>query len=496
MTEGTKALDKPGTKLVRSKLFWVAVLYFSSGFPLGVFYEMFPVYFRQAGVDLRAIGVISLLGLAWTLKFLWAPAIDHYRSHRVWMAVANLVMGVVMIAFAYAAGVPSWVWLAIGVFTLMSATNDIAIDGYTIEYLAQDEIGLANGIRIGFARVGMLASGGLLILTKYVGWAGAFWGAVGLFVLCTLASLAAPRERRVVQVVTSSFGAELRGVIRDPRAMATLVGIVLATLWMIDNALKWSLGNAAFWPIAIGSGLAVWLVVKFTHRETTAQRERGPMFGTMIDMLNRPYMVPVLAFVLIFKLGDASMGFMVKPFWVDSGFTAAEIGLVSVNIGLILSIAGGLAGGWYVDRVGTYKALWVLGLLQAASNLGYWFAAGTIPLDKTGAMLTDAHRVILYLSSATESFTGGLGTAAFLAFLMSIVDKRASATEYALLSSVFALSRSVAGWASGFGATEMGYANYFLLTFFLSFPAYFLLPWVKRVLTDAAARSTNPEPAR
>jgi PAT family beta-lactamase induction signal transducer AmpG len=73
------------------------------------------------------------------------------------------------------------------------------------------------------------------------------------------------------------------------------------------------------------------------------------------------------------------MGFMVKPFWVDSGFTATEIGLVSVNLGLGLSIAGGLAGGWYADRVGIFRALWVLGLAQAASNLGYAFAAGAVP---------------------------------------------------------------------------------------------------------------------
>jgi PAT family beta-lactamase induction signal transducer AmpG len=178
---------------------------------------------------------------------------------------------------------------------------------------------------------------------------------------------------------------------------------------------------------------------------------------------------------------------MVKPFWVDAGFSATEIGLVSVNIGLGLSIAGGIAGGWYTDRAGIFKALWVLGLFQALSNLGYAIAAWLIPY---GAGVTPElwHRAILYTASAAESFTGGLGTAAFLAFLMAIVDKRHSATEYALLSSVFALSRSVAGWASGHGAEAMGYAPYFLLTFFLSFPAYALLPWAKRMLAYAGAR--------
>ena len=93
-------------------------------------------------------------------------------------------------------------------------------------------------------------------------------------------------------------------------------------------------------------------------------------------------------------------------------------------------------------------------------------------------------KVWMYSASVVESFTGGLGNAAFLAFMMAIVSKKRSASEYALLSSIFAFSRSVAGWAGGFGVESMGYGPYFTLTFFLAFPAYLLLPWVKRMLDD------------
>jgi len=215
------------------------------------------------------------------------------------------------------------------------------------------------------------------------------------------------------------------------------------------------------------------------------------MFGTLLEMLQRPYILPVIGFILIFKLGDAAMGFMVKPFWVDAGFSASQIGLVSVNLGLVLSIAGGIVGGWITDRIGIFHGLWVLGLFQAVSNLGYAGAAWALPVGEVNSdgELAFAHQAIMYGASGLESFTGGLGTAAFLAFLMAIVDKRASATEYALLSSIFALSRSVAGWAGGFGAESMGYAPYFLLTFFLSFPAYLLLPWVSKMLAYAESRT-------
>jgi MFS transporter, PAT family, beta-lactamase induction signal transducer AmpG len=454
LNEQTQPAEPPRPSLLRSKFFWVAVLYFSEGFPLGVFYELFPVYFRQQGVDLSRIGLLSLLGLAWTLKFLWAPAVDHYRHHRTWMAAVDLAMGAVLLAFAFAAGFGPWVWAAIGIFTLLSATNDIAIDGYTIELLNRDELGLANGIRIGFYRVGMIASGLVLVASDWIGWSGAFGFGAVMFVLIAMACLCAPRERLIATGGGMSLRSELTGVLRNPRAFGGVLAVGLLTLWLVDGVAHWSRNAPAMWPVAWGVVVAAFMASYLGRRrsaEATLPVKEGPMFGALVALLSRPAIVPVLLFILTFKLGDASMGFMIKPFWVDSGFTATEIGLVSVNLGLVLSIAGGLVGGWYADRSGIFRALWVLGLFQALSNLGYAVAASLIPTG-AGVIPLAEHRWIMYSASAAESFTGGLGTAAFLAFLMAIVDKRHSAAEYALLSSVFALSRSVAGWAGGFGA--------------------------------------------
>lgn len=483
--------NKPS--LLKSKLFWVGVLYFAEGFPLGVFYDVFPVHFRQQGVNLSEIGFLSLLGLAWTLKFLWAPAIDHYRHHRRWMALVDLGMGAVMLTMAIHAGFGPWTWVAIAVFTLLSATNDIAIDGYTIEMLDKGELGRANGLRIGFYRVGMLAAGFVLILSDHIGWTGTYVTAALLFVLLALACLRAPQERRVERAHGLTLRAELRGLLAHPLPFGTVLLFLLGTLWLVNNTMRWSASHPYFWPYAFAAVGLAWLVSVVRHHRNGNGGVRalteGPMFGTLLGMLSRPYMLPVIGFILIFKLGDAAMGFMVKPFWVDAGFSASQIGLVSVNLGLVLSIAGGLAGGWFTDRVGIFRALWVLGLCQAVSNLGYAWAALTIPLATANALIPFEHQLLMYAASGLESFTGGLGTAAFLAFLMAIVDKRHSATEYALLSSVFALSRSLAGWAGGFGAEAMGYADYFLLTFFLGFPAFLLLPWVARMLNFAASRN-------
>ena len=273
-------------------------------------------------------------------------------------------------------------------------------------------------------------------------------------------------------------------------------------LWLVDGVAKWSSRVEGFWLWAAIGAIALAGLLALAGRSRAAPLPTpsadavpgGVMFGALMELLRRPGIVPVLLFILIFKLPDAAMGFMVKPFWVDAGFTASQIGLVSVNIGLGLSIAGGLVGGWITDRVGILHALWTLGLVQAASNLGYWIAALVLPAVAAGTPVPVEHQVILYAASALESFTGGLGTAAFLAFLMAIVRKDRAATEYALLSSVFALSRSVAGFVGGLGAQSMGYANWFLLTFFLVLPSLLLLPWVKRMLDRETAQPAADRP--
>lgn len=465
----------------RSKFFWVSLLYFSSGFPLGIFYDIFPVYFRQQGIELKHIGLISLFGLAWTLKFLWAPAVDHFRHHRLWMAIMDVSMGLAMLVFAAESGFGPWVWLGIGALTLFSATNDIAIDAYSIELLEKGEIGLANGLRIGFYRVGMLGAGFVLILSDRLSWKGAFLVAALVFLAGALLSLFAPKEQTRSGASNLSLALEMKSIVSRPHLLASILLFFLGALWLIDRSIHLSGKFPAFWPISFGMALAFFLAALVLGRkDTDFEASEGPMFGALLGLLQRRHMFPVLAFILLFKLPDSAMGFMIKPFWVDSGFSNTEIGLVSVNIGLGLSIAGGLAGGWVTDRIGIFRALWMLGLCQGFANLGYVVAAWIIP-HGTGALVL-SHRLLMYFASGIESFNSGLGTAAFLAFLMAIVDKRRSATEYALLSSVFALSRSFAGWAGGFGAQYLGYAPYFLLTLFMMFPAYCFLPWVKKML--------------
>ena len=495
------------TPVVRRKLFWVALLYFSEGLPLGVFFDLFPVHFRQQGVNLADIGLLSLLGLAWTLKFLWAPAVDWARRHRYWICAANAGMAAVMLFFGSggADGFGPWVWVAIGVFTVLSATNDIATDGYTIGLLDRREYGLANGVRIAFYRVGMLTAGALLVVAGRFGWSLAYLVGAGVFGCNALMALTAPAQATVEprEAGGVGLGAELRLLAGQPLWIAALALVFTGLLWPalgpLAKVMQWTTvaaWNGTWWMrglVPVGLMMAGAAAMVLAARTPRAQAlKRGPAFGAWVELLTRPGIVAILLFVLLFKLGDAAMGFMVKPFWVDAGFSSEQIGLVSVNVGLGLSIAGGLIGGWYTDTRGIYRGLWVLGIWQALSNLGYAAAAWALPAAVAGGPqgwdLPLASQAAVYTASALESFTGGLGTGAFLAFLMAITSRERATTEYAILSSIFAFTRAVAGFGGGIGAQEMGYAAYFFLTFWMSFPAYLLLPSVRRMLDAADPR--------
>jgi PAT family beta-lactamase induction signal transducer AmpG len=204
--------------------------------------------------------------------------------------------------------------------------------------------------------------------------------------------------------------------------------------------------------------------------------ERKRFFRPFLYWLTRPASLPTLLFVLLYKLGDQAISPMIKPFWVDRGLTIKEIGMISTTLGVGLTIAGALLGGFLTTRWGLIRGLLVMGLFQAASNLFYSFVA-----------FAGGGRSAIYAAGLFESFTQGLGTAAFLALLMRLCDKEHAGTQYALLSALFSLVRHVSGAASGWATEALGYGPFFLYTFFLAFPALLLLPWVKRRV-EAAER--------
>ncbi|MGD0265959.1 MAG: MFS transporter [Candidatus Methylomirabilota bacterium] len=406
----------------RTKLTWVAILYFAEGFPFGIVNDALPIFFRIHGIRLADIGLLSLVGLPWTLKFLWAPAVDLWGRRRTWVVACQLflVPGLLAILAVDPSRVSAFFWAVVLGLAFFSATQDIAIDAYTIELLDEKEMGPANGVRVTAYRIALIAAGGLFVAAAgLIGWPAAFVGAAAVMALFCLLSSRLPHARP------------------DP------VTPMPAT------------------PASGAIGRAIWTPLR-------------QFFGY-------PGFVFVMLFVLTFKLGDMALGPMVRPFWVDRHFTPLQIGAVPGTLGVVSTILGALLGGGLTARWGIFRALWLLGIAQAASNLVYAAAAALPP-----------SLPLMYAASIVESFCGGLGTAPFLAFLMSICDKAHAATQYALLSALFGLTRVMAGALSGWATEEIGYAAYFTLTFFLAWPALALLPWVRRwTVTRAAGGQTS-----
>jgi MFS transporter, PAT family, beta-lactamase induction signal transducer AmpG len=381
----------------RSKLRIVGFLYFIEGSPVSILWEVLPVYLRLHGTSLRAIGGLRLLELPFSLKFLWSPLVQRFGDRRAWVIGAMLVVALVVAVIPATDPAQGLMvlFVLILVLTTASATQDMAIDAYTVALVGQEEQGPANGVRASAYRVALVLIGsGMVALAYWVSWAMLFWAAALVF-----------------------------------------AALAVAVRWI--PPLEVPVEARRNWLAPFLSWIGTWRAV------------------------------PLVLFVLTYKLGEFAIGPMVKPFWVDQGRSLLEIGLVPTALGIGLSIAGALVGGAFMQRYGTLTALWALGLPQAISNLGY-AAVGQWQLPWPA----------LYAASMIDSFSGGLGTAAFLGFFLAVCDPERATLQYAFLSSLFSFTGRLAGAVSGLGTERWGYGPYFAITFLASLPGLLLVPFI------------------
>ncbi|MGH7811094.1 MAG: MFS transporter, partial [Candidatus Binatia bacterium] len=311
--------DSPAS---RRKLGVIGLLYFIQGAPAAILWEVLPVYFRINGVSLRAIGGLRLLELPYSLKVFWSPLVHRFGDRRHWIFGCMLGVAVVLFAlpFVNIVAVGVLVLLLILALTTLSATQDVAIDSYSVGLVDRAEEGAANGVRASAYRVALvIVGGGSVFLAGVLAWNSLFVLAGLVFVALGFAVLVIPR------------------------------------LSLPDQAREHWLKGFAGWA-------GTWRVI------------------------------PLVLFVLTYKLGEFAIGPMVKPFWVDYGKSIwptqeelmFQIGLIPTTFGIVLSVAGALIGGAFITRYGIFHGVWFLGLLQAVSNLGYslvdWWNLGRFGL--------------------------------------------------------------------------------------------------------------------
>lgn len=506
------------------RLVCVTLLGFASGLPLALTGQALQAWLTMDRIDLATIGFLSLVGLPYTFKFLWAPIMDRlhvppWGRHRGWIVLTQGLLALALWALALltpATQLAAMGWLALTV-ALLSASQDVASDAYKTELLATPERGLGASLNVMGYRVAMVVSGGLtLIWTDPVqgGWS---WGEVYRLMALLMAAaavfsaLALPRlpDAPAETQARVPLAQDLRGLAAVLAAAA--VGYLLtqhaftpaaqALLQAVHGgpvsklAARWADLLALLAGLAVALPLAVW----------AARRAR---FATLLsgvgDFLAQPQAVAVLVFVVLYKLGDAFAGALLTPFLLTGmGYPPAEVGVVNKLIGLWLSIFGALAGGAVLWRIGLWRALLAFGVLQLVSNLGFaWLAQRgahvgaqwLIPAFDWGfvhlVQPTPVDAALLAVI-AFENLSGGMGTAAFLALLMGLTRQRYTATQFALLSAVASVGRVWVGPMAGVLAQTVGWPVFFALSTVAALPALLLLVWLRPLiasLNGAAAK--------
>lgn len=394
--------------LLNSRLFLSFIFGISSGLPLVAAGGTLQIWMKNAGLDLKTIGLFSLAGLPYSYKFLWSPVMDRYSigdfgRRRGWMIVTQslLIVGFIALSRLDPATQLFDVALLALCISFVSASQDIVLDAYRRDILLDEELGLGSSLFVAGYRVGLLLAGALALwFSSYVSWPVVYcflaaWIAVGL-----CATIISPEP--------DSHGTPPRTIlesIRDP----------------------------------------------------------------LQNFFSRRGAYTALLFALLYKLGDTLAAAMSSQCILEMGFTNAELGIVGKTFGLTSAIVGGIIGGTLITRLGLFRSLMLFGVVQMLGILPFSYLA-VAPKSTT---------TLAYVISI-ENLTSGMGTAAFLAFLAKLCDRRYSATQYALLTSIVALPRTLLASGTGYLALAVGWYTYFIVCTLAAIPGLLLLISGKR----------------
>jgi MFS transporter, PAT family, beta-lactamase induction signal transducer AmpG len=394
---------------------------FSSGLPLLLATgSVLQAWLKEAGVDLGTIGLFALVGLPYTLKFLWAPLLDRFAPitgmgrRRGWLLPIQLTLIAAIAGLGLTDPVLSLsgVTLAAFLVAFFSASQDIVIDAYRRESLADDEQGLGASFYVNGYRVGMLlASGGGLILADFIPFQAVYW----------------------------------------VMALAMLPGLI-TTLVCVEP------------PVTTG--------MPRTLREAVVE--------PFVEYFSRQDAVLILLFVLLYKVGEMMASQMTTPFYLELGFGKAEIGTVVKLFGFWATVLGGVLGGVLILRLGLYRGLWLFGVLQAIGLIGF------VILAQLGHSLPG-----LALAVTSENLFSGMATTAYVAFMATLTNKRFTATQYALLSSLMGIPRVVVTTPTGYLAEWLGWEGFFLFCMAATVPGLWLLTRFRTWMEVEGARARN-----
>ena len=458
------------------------LLGFSSGLPLALTAGALQAWLTVEGITIRTIGYFALVGLPYTFKFVWAPLLDRFEPpmlgrRRGWIVVFQLTLAFACFGMATLdpmRAIEPIAMMAV-LIAFLSASQDVVFDAYRADLLDTEERGAGAAVSVLGYRVAMLVSGGaaLVIADQWLGWPDTYRLMGILMGVLALGTLWCP--------ALTSAGRRLSAARAELVGFFVMVSTGAVVWWTLTQVAGWILGDGGSGSAAAGSAAAPSRVVLLAFDTSilgltglaailAARRIGFPSFVEPWDAyFSRRHALLLLVLIILYKLGDAFAGALTTSFLLRGvGFSQTEVGAINKGLGLVATLVGALVGGAWLSRRSLYDALMIFGVLQAISNLGYWALA---VLPKSYPLMAAAVGI--------ENLCGGMGTAAFVAFLMALTDRRFSAGQYALLSALSAVGRIYVGPASGVMVESLGWPTFFLVTVFTALPGIALLWWLR-----------------
>lgn len=505
-------------KLINSpswRLLIVTFLGFLSGLPLALTGTAIQTWLSVDNIDVATIGFFSLVGVPYTFKFLWAPLMDRFEPpfigrRRGWLVISQISIAAALFIISQISPTKETEIFALVavLIAFLSASQDVVIDAYRTDILLTTERGIGSSLSVFGYRMAMILSGGVaLIWADPINGNGMTWPEI-YRVMALIFLAAASISLFFLPSVPKSFKAPTSQASRDLIGfMALVISVVIGYQvttrlfgpWMDQlfngasdpSQKKWADLCSLLMGICFTLPLAWWASqkAKFETLNTSLQNYFSMKGATQF-----------LLMIILYKLGDAFAGSLLTPFLLKGAlFSQAEIGVVNKVIGIWLTIVGALLGGAIMIRWGLYRSLFIFGVLQMLSNLGFWLLAvngqgawGSFtlpPFDLVFLTLKEASNVDILLLSAVgfENITGGMGTAAFVAFLMSLCNQKFTATQYALLSAFASIGRVWVGPFSGVLSQSIGWPSFFLFSTVMAIPGLLMLIKMKSVIIGLEA---------
>ncbi len=490
-------MNHPKKKFLQVPYIWAFTTYFAEGFPYTVIRIISSVFFRDMRVSLEAIGLTSLFGLPWVLKFLWGPQIDQYGTKRRWMLTMQFLLVLMVLAVAFLSPLPEGIRIIAVLFfigSFLAATHDMAIDGYYMEALDRKGQAKFVGYRVMAYRISMMTGTGVIVtIGATTSWLVGFLSAGALLSLLFIYHLfLLPRVEEEKIPIRNFFQAFLKLRLLIVIILVVFIIMALRSIFALEwyQQLKHQLPilDKIRFPGWVGIGLLVTLtllaIFKGRIKRILLLDKNSFYSRAFMAYMDREKIGAALAFIILMRTGESMLASMASPFMVDLGIKV-HYGWISGGVGLPFSIIGAMIGGWMISRYSLRRTIWPFLLAQNLTNIIYMFLA--LKLNKfvmlnTGAeMLTPiGHLNLLLVASvhAFDQFAGGLGTSVLVTYLMRTCLSEFKAAHFAIGTGLMNISGVLSGVISGFLAGWLGYGYFFGISFLASIPGMLLILFV------------------